>query len=315
MTRHETGDRGQRYEIWCKDADGRDLQIGWSENPESFRDAVEKHPSWRDHRAVDRRSISRDPPSDVLGEVYRHSAENLRLDLEHAMLYGDPSVGQFSIRQDMISDGTITADHLVLGGATAGARVLDPSALAGQRYVGAIPAEGVIQSDFQRRTVRTGQSIAEASVVLWPRAENRTYRLGDLVTYRGHLMAVSSITHTAGNVRLELAGVVGEPARPQPQFRTVALVGRYATRSRAAADLGCDSRDRRVVTCQRDRDMERLRGTSSVAWVDCGASWRQRDTMEVSRHYGCREVTMDGAREILRQIPTRDGFTLLQDGD
>jgi len=48
------GDRGQRYEIWCDDEDGKPMQMGWSNNPESMKQAVEKHPCWSNHRAVDR---------------------------------------------------------------------------------------------------------------------------------------------------------------------------------------------------------------------------------------------------------------------
>lgn len=48
------GDRGQRYEIWCDDEDGQPMQMGWSNNPESMKRAVELHPCWSNHRAVDR---------------------------------------------------------------------------------------------------------------------------------------------------------------------------------------------------------------------------------------------------------------------
>ncbi len=48
------GDRGQRYEIWCDDEDGKPMQMGWSNNPESMKQAVDKHPCWSNHRAVDR---------------------------------------------------------------------------------------------------------------------------------------------------------------------------------------------------------------------------------------------------------------------
>ena len=49
------GDRGQRYEIWCDD-DGKPMRMGWSNNPDSMKQAVEKHPCWKNHRAVDRRA-------------------------------------------------------------------------------------------------------------------------------------------------------------------------------------------------------------------------------------------------------------------
>jgi hypothetical protein len=50
---HPIGDKGQRYEIWCKDGE-HDLCIGWSDNPNSFASMVEKHPVWHSRRVVDR---------------------------------------------------------------------------------------------------------------------------------------------------------------------------------------------------------------------------------------------------------------------
>jgi hypothetical protein len=48
------GDKGQRYEIWCDDADGTPLRVGWSDTPDGFEQLVELHPSWTNHRAIDR---------------------------------------------------------------------------------------------------------------------------------------------------------------------------------------------------------------------------------------------------------------------
>jgi len=48
------GDKAQRYEIWCDEEDGALLLIGWSDTPDGFKDAVEAHPAWMNHRAVDR---------------------------------------------------------------------------------------------------------------------------------------------------------------------------------------------------------------------------------------------------------------------
>ncbi len=49
------GDKGQRYEHWCDTADGP-MRIGWSSAPDTFKEAVEKHPSWHNHRVVDRQA-------------------------------------------------------------------------------------------------------------------------------------------------------------------------------------------------------------------------------------------------------------------
>ena len=48
------GDKGRRYEIRCKDEDGVDMVIGWSDDPEAFQGAVDLHPSWHSRYVVDR---------------------------------------------------------------------------------------------------------------------------------------------------------------------------------------------------------------------------------------------------------------------
>lgn len=50
------GDHGQRYEIWCDDDEGNPLCVGWSDTPDAFKRAVKLHPSWTNHRAVDRQT-------------------------------------------------------------------------------------------------------------------------------------------------------------------------------------------------------------------------------------------------------------------
>ena len=50
----EVGDRGQRYEIWCDDENGQPMQMGWANKPDAMKRAVELHPCWSNHRAVDR---------------------------------------------------------------------------------------------------------------------------------------------------------------------------------------------------------------------------------------------------------------------
>ncbi len=50
----KAGDNGQRYEIWCDDGDGMPLRMGWANSPDALREAVELHPSWSNHRVIDR---------------------------------------------------------------------------------------------------------------------------------------------------------------------------------------------------------------------------------------------------------------------
>lgn len=71
------GDRGQRYEIWCDDEDGKPMQMGWSNNPESMKRAVELHPCWSNHRAVDRlgaAAVKSESAPDVDGTAFDSSA-------------------------------------------------------------------------------------------------------------------------------------------------------------------------------------------------------------------------------------------------
>ena len=48
------GDKGQRYEIRCQDADGETFVIGWAEKPDAFTEAVELHPAWHSREVIDR---------------------------------------------------------------------------------------------------------------------------------------------------------------------------------------------------------------------------------------------------------------------
>jgi len=52
------GDKGRRYEIWATEEDGTDFVVGWSDTPDAFKEAIEAHPSWTNHRAVDRQTKS-----------------------------------------------------------------------------------------------------------------------------------------------------------------------------------------------------------------------------------------------------------------
>lgn len=48
------GDTGLRYEIWCKESDGSDLLLGWSNAPKGFAKMVEAHPSYHSRTVLDR---------------------------------------------------------------------------------------------------------------------------------------------------------------------------------------------------------------------------------------------------------------------
>lgn len=44
----------RRYEIWCDKADGEPFLIGWADHEDAFKTAVENHPTWTNHRAIDK---------------------------------------------------------------------------------------------------------------------------------------------------------------------------------------------------------------------------------------------------------------------
>jgi len=58
------GDKGRRYEIWCDDEDGEPMLVGWSDTPDGFKEAVEAHPSWTNHRAIDRQKTGAERDTD-----------------------------------------------------------------------------------------------------------------------------------------------------------------------------------------------------------------------------------------------------------
>jgi hypothetical protein len=53
--RRTPADPGHRYQIWCKNGNGEDICIGYSDSATDFREMVEMHPVWHSWRAVDRR--------------------------------------------------------------------------------------------------------------------------------------------------------------------------------------------------------------------------------------------------------------------
>lgn len=46
--------RWRRYEIRARDGDGNTLVLGWSDDPDAFREAIELHPSLHDRKVIDR---------------------------------------------------------------------------------------------------------------------------------------------------------------------------------------------------------------------------------------------------------------------
>jgi hypothetical protein len=53
----ETGDKGQRYEVRAKDANNKEIIIGWAESldaAESFCNAIKKHPTMHSPKIIDR---------------------------------------------------------------------------------------------------------------------------------------------------------------------------------------------------------------------------------------------------------------------
>ncbi|MEE9354763.1 MAG: hypothetical protein V3U75_04160 [Methylococcaceae bacterium] len=58
MTKLETGDKGQRYEVRAKNkSDGTERVIGWAENPDNLVKAVKLHPVYNIPNVIDRREI------------------------------------------------------------------------------------------------------------------------------------------------------------------------------------------------------------------------------------------------------------------
>jgi len=50
-------DKGRRYEIHCKDNDGKDVVVGWSDSSEAFQAAINMHPGLHSRYVVDRKEI------------------------------------------------------------------------------------------------------------------------------------------------------------------------------------------------------------------------------------------------------------------
>lgn len=48
------GDRGQRFEVYCKDPLGVEHRCGWTDDPSCFVGAIKKHPTLHSPRVIDR---------------------------------------------------------------------------------------------------------------------------------------------------------------------------------------------------------------------------------------------------------------------
>ena len=51
----QLGDKGQRYEIRCRNEAGEEIVVGWSNDPDAFCKAIELHPSRNQRRVIDRK--------------------------------------------------------------------------------------------------------------------------------------------------------------------------------------------------------------------------------------------------------------------
>lgn len=76
----------------------------------------------------------------------------------------------------------------------------------------------------------------------------------------------------------------------------VACVGANAVAHRIQGDLHIDPRDRRIIRCQTNNDVDRLQGYRDIAMIDMGASWYQLAFCQIR---GFRKVTVEEARTIL----------------
>lgn len=58
--RFKVGDEGQRYEVRCTDGDGKDMGVGWTNEPDGggLAEGVRLHPSWHSPVVIDRQADS-----------------------------------------------------------------------------------------------------------------------------------------------------------------------------------------------------------------------------------------------------------------
>jgi len=56
----KTGNKGQRYEVRCKDAFGKERIVGWADDPKNLVESVELHPSFHSPEIIDRKKVSND---------------------------------------------------------------------------------------------------------------------------------------------------------------------------------------------------------------------------------------------------------------
>lgn len=60
MTGLKVGDKGQRYEVRCKDSLGHEIIVGWADDPKNLVEAIKLHPSNHSHRVIDRQAKSQE---------------------------------------------------------------------------------------------------------------------------------------------------------------------------------------------------------------------------------------------------------------
>lgn len=51
----KVGDKGQRYEVRCKNAIGDEIVVGWADDPKTLVESVELHPSFHSPKVIDRK--------------------------------------------------------------------------------------------------------------------------------------------------------------------------------------------------------------------------------------------------------------------
>ncbi len=54
LSPEQLGDKGQRYEVRCKDPFGQSVLLGWSDDTEAFARSVDQHPAWHSRYIIDR---------------------------------------------------------------------------------------------------------------------------------------------------------------------------------------------------------------------------------------------------------------------
>jgi len=56
----KTGDKGQRYEVRAINATGKEIVIGWADDPKNLVESVILHPSQHSPKIIDRQEQGRE---------------------------------------------------------------------------------------------------------------------------------------------------------------------------------------------------------------------------------------------------------------